>query len=150
MYARHAEFRTTDHRLAPGIRQLHLSHSTARLVDTVQWFVATAADNHLAVRIESATCRTEAFTRELARLSRIQKKRDLGFDGGRRGAMPAEATFKHGTVHWIRGVAVERLGTLRRGRQNPAKSVNAVLTTTYWLVGCRLVEFEQHGKERAV
>jgi hypothetical protein len=39
---------------------------------------------------------------------------------------------------------------LQRGRQNAAKSVNAVLTTTYWLVGRRLVEFEQRGKERAV
>jgi hypothetical protein len=39
---------------------------------------------------------------------------------------------------------------LRHGRQNPAKSVNAVLTATYWLVGRRLVEFEQLGKERAV
>lgn len=39
---------------------------------------------------------------------------------------------------------------LRRGRQNAAKSVDAILTTTYWLVGRRLVEFEQRGKERAV
>jgi hypothetical protein len=39
---------------------------------------------------------------------------------------------------------------LQRGRQNAAKSVNAVLTTTYWLAGRRLVEFEQRGKERAV
>ena len=38
---------------------------------------------------------------------------------------------------------------LLRGRQNAAQSVNAVLTTTYWLVGRRLVEFEQGGKERA-
>jgi hypothetical protein len=38
---------------------------------------------------------------------------------------------------------------LQRGRQNAAKSVNAVLTTTYWLVGRRLVEYEQGGKERA-
>ena len=42
------------------------------------------------------------------------------------------------------------LELLQRGRQNAAKSVNAVLTTTYWLVGRRLVEFEQRGKERAV
>ena len=42
------------------------------------------------------------------------------------------------------------LELLRLGRQNAAKSVNAVLTTTYWLVGRRLVEFEQRGKERAV
>ena len=39
---------------------------------------------------------------------------------------------------------------LRRGRQNAAKSVNAVLTATYCLDGRRLVEFEQRGKERAV
>ena len=39
---------------------------------------------------------------------------------------------------------------LQRGRQNAAKARNAVLTTTYWLVGRRLVEFEQRGKERAV
>jgi len=38
---------------------------------------------------------------------------------------------------------------LLRGRQHAAKSVNAVLTTTYWLVGRRLVEFEQGGKQRA-
>ncbi len=38
---------------------------------------------------------------------------------------------------------------LRDGRRNAAKSVNAVLTSTYWLVGRRLVEFEQGGKERA-
>ncbi|RRA50386.1 YhcG family protein [Acidipila sp. EB88] len=38
---------------------------------------------------------------------------------------------------------------LLNGRQSAAKSVNAVLTTTYWLVGRRLVEFEQGGKERA-
>lgn len=39
---------------------------------------------------------------------------------------------------------------LQRGRQNAAKSINAILTTTYWLVGRRLVEFEQRGKEGAV
>ena len=32
---------------------------------------------------------------------------------------------------------------LQRERQNAAKSVNAVLTTTYLLAGRRLVEFEQ-------
>jgi hypothetical protein len=42
------------------------------------------------------------------------------------------------------------LELLQRGRQNAAASVNAVLTTTYWLVGRRLVEFEQRGKGRAV
>jgi hypothetical protein len=39
---------------------------------------------------------------------------------------------------------------LQEGRRSAAKSVNAVLTTTYWLVGKRLVEQEQKGQERAV
>jgi hypothetical protein len=38
---------------------------------------------------------------------------------------------------------------LEQGRQSAARSVNAVLTATYWLVGQRLVEHEQHGAERA-
>lgn len=39
---------------------------------------------------------------------------------------------------------------LEQGRQFAARSVNAVLTSTYWLVGQRLVEHEQGGEERAV
>jgi predicted nuclease of restriction endonuclease-like (RecB) superfamily len=39
---------------------------------------------------------------------------------------------------------------LERGRESAARSVNAVLTTTYWLVGQRLVEQEQGGEERAL
>ena len=35
---------------------------------------------------------------------------------------------------------------LQRGRQNAAKCVDAILTTTYWLVGRRLVEIEQRGR----
>ena len=38
---------------------------------------------------------------------------------------------------------------LEEGRRSAARTVNAVLTTTYWLVGKRLVEFEQGGRERA-
>jgi hypothetical protein len=38
---------------------------------------------------------------------------------------------------------------LQRGRQHAAKSVNAVLTATYWSIGRRLVEYEQGGKGRA-
>ena len=38
---------------------------------------------------------------------------------------------------------------LEEGRRNAAKSVNAVLTATYWLIGQRIVEFEQGGQERA-
>jgi hypothetical protein len=38
---------------------------------------------------------------------------------------------------------------LETGRQIAARSVNAVLTMTYWQVGQRLVEHEQGGAERA-
>jgi hypothetical protein len=38
---------------------------------------------------------------------------------------------------------------LDRARQRAAKSVNAVLTATYWSIGRRLVEYEQGGKGRA-
>ena len=38
---------------------------------------------------------------------------------------------------------------LEEGRRSAAKSVNAVLTATYWLVGKRIVEYEQGGQERA-
>lgn len=38
---------------------------------------------------------------------------------------------------------------IRQGRLTAARSVNVVLTTTYWLVGRRIVEHEQAGAERA-
>jgi hypothetical protein len=34
-------------------------------------------------------------------------------------------------------------------RQQAARSVNAVLTAAYWLIGCRIVEIEQAGEKRA-
>jgi predicted nuclease of restriction endonuclease-like (RecB) superfamily len=41
------------------------------------------------------------------------------------------------------------LNLLEEGRRSAARSVNAVLTTTYWRVGERLVRHEQGGAERA-
>src|SRR4051794_23786047 len=38
---------------------------------------------------------------------------------------------------------------LEQSRHLAARSVNAVLTTTYWLGGHRLVEHDQGGEERA-
>ena len=38
---------------------------------------------------------------------------------------------------------------LENGRRSAAKSVNAVLTATYWLLGQRIVQYEQGGHERA-
>ena len=34
-------------------------------------------------------------------------------------------------------------------RQSAARSVNAVMTAAYWLIGRHIVEFEQSGEERA-
>jgi DUF1016 N-terminal domain len=39
---------------------------------------------------------------------------------------------------------------LEQAREYSARSVNAVMTHTYWEVGRRIVEHEQHGKKRAV
>ena len=38
---------------------------------------------------------------------------------------------------------------LERARHTAARSVNSILTATYWEIGRRIVEFEQGGKERA-
>jgi len=38
---------------------------------------------------------------------------------------------------------------LDEGRRAAARSINALMTATYWLVGCRIVEWEQGGQERA-
>lgn len=43
----------------------------------------------------------------------------------------------------------EITGLLDEARRQSARSVNAILTTTYWLVGWRIVEFEQAGEVRA-
>ena len=41
------------------------------------------------------------------------------------------------------------VGLLEQGRNAAARSVNSILTATYWLVGRRLVEHEQRGEPRA-
>src|ERR1700741_340416 len=38
---------------------------------------------------------------------------------------------------------------LEEGRQTAARSINALMTATYWLVGRRIVETEQGGQGRA-
>ncbi len=38
---------------------------------------------------------------------------------------------------------------LDAARRQAARSVNALMTATYWLIGRRIVDFEQGGKERA-
>jgi len=43
----------------------------------------------------------------------------------------------------------EVAGYLAQARKASARAVNSVMTATYWLIGRRIVEFEQGGKERA-
>ncbi len=38
---------------------------------------------------------------------------------------------------------------LRQGRQKAAREVNSILVNTYWEIGKYIVEFEQHGNEKA-
>jgi hypothetical protein len=38
---------------------------------------------------------------------------------------------------------------LQQARRASARSVNAIITATYWEIGHRIVEHEQRGKERA-
>ena len=40
-------------------------------------------------------------------------------------------------------------GILTEARRSAVKSVNSILTATYWEIGRRIVEFEQRGKRRA-
>ncbi len=46
-------------------------------------------------------------------------------------------------------VRADIIALLDAARQAAARSVNAVMTATYWSVGRRIVEFEQGGQERA-
>ena len=46
-------------------------------------------------------------------------------------------------------VRADIVALLDAARQAAARSVNAVMTATYWSVGRRIVEFEQGGQERA-
>jgi hypothetical protein len=38
---------------------------------------------------------------------------------------------------------------IEQARQQATRAVNSVMTATYWLVGHRIVEFEQEGRRRA-
>ena len=40
-------------------------------------------------------------------------------------------------------------GLLEQARRTAARSVNSILTATYWQIGRRIVEYEQRGKDRA-
>ena len=40
-------------------------------------------------------------------------------------------------------------GVLESARKSSVRSINALLTTAYWLVGRRIIEFEYHGMDRS-
>jgi len=48
-----------------------------------------------------------------------------------------------------RSFVVDIRNLLEQARRQAARSVNAILTTTYWEVGRRIVKFEQKGRSRA-
>jgi len=43
----------------------------------------------------------------------------------------------------------ELVGLLEQARRNSARSVNSIMTATYWEIGRRIVEQEQRGQRRA-
>jgi predicted nuclease of restriction endonuclease-like (RecB) superfamily len=94
---------------------------------------------------------TESFT--LERLARSRPREGGWSRRGLRLIEKGETLSKKSLVHNIlagyEGLLSSITELLERGRQHAAKSVNAVLTVTYWSIGRRLVEYEQGGKERA-
>ena len=46
-------------------------------------------------------------------------------------------------------VLTDLVGLLEESRRTAARSVNAVMTASYWLVGRRIVEEEQGGQAKA-
>jgi DUF1016 N-terminal domain len=46
-------------------------------------------------------------------------------------------------------IVLELVDLVESARRVSARSVNAVMTETYWEIGRRMVEFEQRGKKRA-
>jgi len=50
---------------------------------------------------------------------------------------------------WYAGLLTGVVDLLQQARRTSARSVNAIITVTYWEIGRRIVENEQQGKERA-
>jgi DUF1016 N-terminal domain len=46
-------------------------------------------------------------------------------------------------------VLVDITGWLEGARKQAGRAVNAIMTATYWRIGQRIFEQEQHGSERA-
>ncbi len=58
--------------------------------------------------------------------------------------------FTHLQLHRQYGrLLVDLSGLLEQARRTAVRSVNGVLTSVYWQIGRRIVEYEQEGKQRA-
>jgi hypothetical protein len=79
--------------------------------------------------LEGSVCPTTSSDKE--RMSFVTSKKPVVLD-------PVYSTFVNQLV-----------GLLEQTRRNSARSVNAIMTSTYWEVGRRIVEQEQRGKKRA-
>lgn len=49
-------------------------------------------------------------------------------------------------THLLSGVST----LLEQARTSSVRSVNAIMTVTYWKIGRQIVEYEQHGQKRAL
>ena len=56
--------------------------------------------------------------------------------------VPADS-IEYGKIHF------EIISLLEAARRHAVRSVNALMTATYWEIGRRIVEYEQGGSERA-
>ena len=64
--------------------------------------------------------------------------------------MDGQVTLRQDMDHLLYGkIRNDIVGLLQAARLASARSVNALMTATYWEIGHRIVEFEQQGQERA-
>lgn len=60
-----------------------------------------------------------------------------------------KAAVKAGTVAGYDSVLSEVSSLLEAARRTSVRAINAIMTTTYWEIGRRIVEHEQKGREKA-
>ena len=56
---------------------------------------------------------------------------------------------RSGPIEGYASIVSELIDLVESARRVSARSINALMTATYWEIGRRIVEFEQGGKRRA-
>lgn len=83
--------------------------------------------------------------------ARRRAYRGAGTRGGRRSdslvARAVSSASRQGDAY--AGLVGDIAALLETARRTSARAVNAIMTATYWEVGRRIVEYEQHGRARA-